>query len=30
MSHPDTRGYVLDEAEITFWGLCPDGRLGAG
>lgn len=20
----DTRGFVLDEAEITFWGLCPD------
>jgi Fe2+ or Zn2+ uptake regulation protein len=20
----DTRGFELDEAEITFWGLCPD------
>lgn len=20
----ETRGYVLDEAEVTFWGLCPD------
>lgn len=20
----DTRGFVLEEAEITFWGLCPD------
>lgn len=20
----DTGGFVLDEAEITFWGLCPD------
>ncbi len=19
----ETRGYVLDEAEVTFWGLCP-------
>ncbi|MDP2479666.1 MAG: Fur family transcriptional regulator [Candidatus Palauibacterales bacterium] len=24
MQASDTRGYVLDEAEITFWGLCPD------
>jgi Fur family transcriptional regulator, stress-responsive regulator len=20
----ETRGYVLDEAEVTFWGLCPE------
>jgi Fur family transcriptional regulator, stress-responsive regulator len=20
----ETHGYVLDEAEVTFWGLCPD------
>ncbi len=20
----DTHGFVLDEAEVTFWGLCPD------
>ena len=20
----DTRGFTLDEAEITFWGVCPD------
>lgn len=20
----DTHGFLLDEAEITFWGLCPD------
>ena len=20
----DTRGFVVDEAEVTFWGLCPD------
>jgi Fur family ferric uptake transcriptional regulator len=20
----ETSGYVLDEAEVTFWGLCPD------
>jgi len=24
MQASDTRGFVLDEAEITFWGLCPD------
>jgi Fur family transcriptional regulator, stress-responsive regulator len=22
----ETRGYVLDEVEVTFWGLCPDCR----
>jgi Fur family transcriptional regulator, stress-responsive regulator len=22
----ETRGFVLDEAEVTFWGLCPDCR----
>ena len=22
----DTAGYVVDEAEVTFWGLCPDCR----
>ncbi|MGH9088911.1 MAG: Fur family transcriptional regulator [Acidimicrobiales bacterium] len=34
----DAQGYVLDEAEITFWGVCPDcqgrvdqrGEPGAG
>lgn len=20
----DTHGYVIDEAEVTYWGLCPD------
>lgn len=20
----DDRGYVIDEAEVTFWGICPD------
>ena len=20
----DPRGYMIDEAEVTFWGLCPD------
>jgi Fur family transcriptional regulator, stress-responsive regulator len=20
----DTRGFVIDEAEVTYWGLCPD------
>jgi Fe2+ or Zn2+ uptake regulation protein len=23
----ETRGYVLDEAEVTFWGLCPECQL---
>ncbi|MGX7729414.1 Fur family transcriptional regulator [Rhodococcus sp. 2H158] len=22
----DDHGYVVDEAEVTFWGLCPDCR----
>ncbi|WP_420749962.1 Fur family transcriptional regulator [Rhodococcus sp. O3] len=22
----DARGFVVDEAEVTFWGLCPDCR----
>ncbi len=22
----DDRGYALDEAEVTFWGVCPDCR----
>src|SRR5215212_2504328 len=21
---PDSHGFVVDEAEVTFWGLCPD------
>ena len=21
---PDTLGFVIDEAEVTYWGLCPD------
>jgi len=25
----DTGGFVLDEAEITFWGLCPDCQKAA-
>jgi Fur family ferric uptake transcriptional regulator len=20
----DTHGFVIDEAEVTYWGLCPD------
>ena len=30
--HPSqTHGFVLDEAEVTFWGLCPscNGKTGA-
>jgi Fe2+ or Zn2+ uptake regulation protein len=23
----DTRGFLLDEAEITFWGVCPDCQV---
>ena len=26
----ETRGYVLDEAEVTFWGICPNCQDGAG
>jgi Fur family transcriptional regulator, stress-responsive regulator len=25
----ETAGYVLDEAEVTFWGLCPDCQSAA-
>ena len=25
----ETNGYVLDEAEVTFWGVCPDCRSAA-
>jgi Fur family ferric uptake transcriptional regulator len=25
---PDDRGFVVDEAEITFWGRCPDCAAG--
>jgi len=25
----ETHGYDLDEAEVTFWGLCPDCRSSA-
>ncbi|WP_030441641.1 Fur family transcriptional regulator [Actinoplanes subtropicus] len=24
LSPNDAQGFVLDEAEVTFWGLCPD------
>ena len=24
LSPGDAQGFVLDEAEVTFWGLCPD------
>lgn len=24
LSIPDSHGFVVDEAEVTFWGLCPD------
>lgn len=26
----DTNGFVLDEAEITFWGLCPECHARTG
>jgi len=26
----ETNGYVLDEAEVTFWGLCPNCQSPAG
>ena len=25
----DARGFLVDEAEVTFWGLCPACRTGA-
>ncbi|HET9074689.1 MAG TPA: Fur family transcriptional regulator [Solirubrobacteraceae bacterium] len=25
----DTRGFSVEEAEVTFWGLCPDCRTAA-
>jgi Fe2+ or Zn2+ uptake regulation protein len=25
----DTHGYVLDEAEVTFWGICPTCQVGS-
>jgi Fe2+ or Zn2+ uptake regulation protein len=24
LSAPDANGFVIDEAEVTLWGLCPD------
>ena len=27
LSPESTHGFAVDEAEITFWGLCPDCRL---
>jgi Fur family ferric uptake transcriptional regulator len=26
----DDHGYVIDEAEVTYWGLCPDCSGAAG
>ena len=26
----DTSGYLIDEAEVTFWGLCPGCRAAVG
>jgi Fur family ferric uptake transcriptional regulator len=26
----DDAGYLVDEADITFWGLCPQCRPEAG
>lgn len=26
----DTHGYVLDEAEVTYWGICPACQTGPG
>lgn len=29
--HPSSRsGFTVDEAEVVFWGLCPDCRPGSG
>jgi Fur family transcriptional regulator, stress-responsive regulator len=24
LAPPEARGFLIDEAEVTFWGLCPD------
>ena len=24
LSPPDASGFIIDEAEVTFWGVCPD------
>lgn len=26
----ESHGYLLDEAEVTFWGICPDCQAAAG
>ncbi|MBW3606468.1 MAG: transcriptional repressor [Actinobacteria bacterium] len=28
MDPVDARGFVVDEAEVTYWGLCPDCQQG--
>ena len=29
LSASDDHGFVIDEAEVTYWGLCPDCRAAA-
>jgi Fur family ferric uptake transcriptional regulator len=29
MAPADPRGFLIDEAELIFWGLCPDCRARA-
>jgi Fe2+ or Zn2+ uptake regulation protein len=28
LAPPDAAGFVIDEAEVIFWGICPDCRRG--
>jgi Fur family transcriptional regulator, stress-responsive regulator len=30
VSPPDTAGFLVDDAEITFWGLCPGCQRSLG
>jgi len=30
LSPPDTGGFVVDTAEITFWGMCPGCQHSLG
>ena len=30
LSPPDAGGFLIDEAEVTFWGICPDCQAAAG
>jgi hypothetical protein len=27
VTRADARGFLVDEAEVTFWGFCPDCQI---